>query len=684
MTAESHSVNRGSIPRGSNERDEIFVSQQIEGFSQGKLKVLGVQTHDGRETEVSTPDGHGGTIVDEAYTYDNAGNRTSATTGTTHVSSIGVAADNRITSDAKGGYLYDADGNRTQLNISGGAKVFYTYNAADQMTKVTQNGSGGTTTQTSVYTYDPVTGQRLTLADSGTVSQTELFVYDPTTGNALLVLNASGAVTERDLPGQQLNQVLAFETGMTGSGSGTVYWMVANNTGPVFNTETLTGGLQTQTVYSSFGVIESTYYAETPSRFGFAGMVYDAATGLNYDNARYYDPTQGAFVTQDPTGFGGGDYNLYRYARGNATTYTDRTGLAIYLDPNAGFSPSEIRFAKNLNYASLAYPQFAFTPGDPRLNESWYTVMVNGSELSDDPTQTYLHYNGGAPTDTSDWSDADRQKNQASLDDREAFDDGEGDRLAELEQEEKDAEAAADDLDRKHQICILTNELAHPNDDEKPNWNFPIPNDPGALNGLQLIDLYNEYLKRQNWAALQNELSQLQSGGSEDVGNFAGAMQNVTYISQLLEQLNQPSGQSDGVILALDMSASYSAISANSITINPLVIYLNLSTRTIAFGGQATVTQGIGGGVSAGASGGGTIYGNAGGLGDAGGQGSGLYANGTTFGGSAGECTGALGQTVPSVSAGMGLHANIAGGGKSAGAITNSYTYTQPYFTLHW
>jgi YD repeat-containing protein len=244
LTASNNSGGGGgSFAYGYN-ADDWMTS---ETSNQGTLALS--YDDDGRET-AATPVGYS-SFASEAYTYDNAGNRTSATTGVTHVSSIGIAADNRITSDAGGTYLYDADGNRTQLNVSGGAKVFYTYNAADQMTGVTQNSSGGSPTQTSVYTYDPVTGQRLTLADSGTISQTQLFVYDPTTGNSLLVLNATGAVTERDLPGQKLNQVLAFETGMTGSGSGTVYWMVANNTGTVFNTENLAGTLQTQTVYSS-------------------------------------------------------------------------------------------------------------------------------------------------------------------------------------------------------------------------------------------------------------------------------------------------------------------------------------------------------------------------------------------------------------------------------------------------
>src|SRR4051794_12999096 len=48
-------------------------------------------------------------------------------------------------------------------------------------------------------------------------------------------------------------------------------------------------------------------------RFKYAGMQYDAVIGLAYDNARWYSPASGRFVSQDPIGFAGGDANLYRY-----------------------------------------------------------------------------------------------------------------------------------------------------------------------------------------------------------------------------------------------------------------------------------------------------------------------------------------------------------------------------------
>lgn len=44
--------------------------------------------------------------------------------------------------------------------------------------------------------------------------------------------------------------------------------------------------------------------------------------------ARYYDPKVGRFVTKDPIGFKGKDYNLYGYTHNNPINYTDPSGLA--------------------------------------------------------------------------------------------------------------------------------------------------------------------------------------------------------------------------------------------------------------------------------------------------------------------------------------------------------------------
>jgi RHS repeat-associated protein len=49
-------------------------------------------------------------------------------------------------------------------------------------------------------------------------------------------------------------------------------------------------------------------------------------TGLQYNRARYYSPSLGRFISEDPIGFAGGDVNLYAYVGNSPTNYVDPNG----------------------------------------------------------------------------------------------------------------------------------------------------------------------------------------------------------------------------------------------------------------------------------------------------------------------------------------------------------------------
>ncbi|EJS4540697.1 DUF4329 domain-containing protein, partial [Salmonella enterica] len=63
------------------------------------------------------------------------------------------------------------------------------------------------------------------------------------------------------------------------------------------------------------------------------GQQYDEESGLHYNRHRYYDPGQGRYITQDPTGLAGG-LNPYVYAL-NPVSWTDPLGLEQFLFSNA-------------------------------------------------------------------------------------------------------------------------------------------------------------------------------------------------------------------------------------------------------------------------------------------------------------------------------------------------------------
>ncbi|WP_331522103.1 RHS repeat-associated core domain-containing protein [Pinirhizobacter sp.] len=58
----------------------------------------------------------------------------------------------------------------------------------------------------------------------------------------------------------------------------------------------------------------------------FPGQRYDAATGMNYNYFRDYDPKSGRYVQSDPIGLQGG-LNTYTYATGDALNSIDPSGL---------------------------------------------------------------------------------------------------------------------------------------------------------------------------------------------------------------------------------------------------------------------------------------------------------------------------------------------------------------------
>jgi RHS repeat-associated protein len=69
--------------------------------------------------------------------------------------------------------------------------------------------------------------------------------------------------------------------------------------------------------------------------FGFVGgggYQQDTDSGLMLLGARYYDPSVGRFISRDPTRYGGGDANLYRYCANNPANGTDPSGKLAIVD----------------------------------------------------------------------------------------------------------------------------------------------------------------------------------------------------------------------------------------------------------------------------------------------------------------------------------------------------------------
>ena len=127
--------------------------------------------------------------------------------------------------------------------------------------------------------------------------------------------------------------------------------------------------------FDSFGKMTSESAPATDFIFGYTGQALDKATGLYDYWHRWYDPTPGRFLSEDPAA---SDANLYRYVGNNPLNATDPTGLCgygsesgyrgagIYDDP--GYSPS----------VSAAPEPFQFTTSTVKpYNPPSNTAFVN-------------------------------------------------------------------------------------------------------------------------------------------------------------------------------------------------------------------------------------------------------------------------------------------------------------------
>ncbi len=276
---------------------------------------------------------------DETYGYDATGNRkTSHLHGNSYVVGSGVAgtADvNRLTSDGKYTYTYDANGNLTKrVEILSGKVREFAYDHRNRLVQITDRPSAaGAATQVVKYTYDLQNRRIASNVDSTPADAIDgkvtYYVYAGEDVIAELVDPdgsgpASPAISMRYLHGPAVDQILAQE-----SANGDVQWMLADQLGTVRDLVSNSGQVVNHIKYDSFGNVIAESNPTIESRYKYTGREFDSETGMQYNRARYYDAAIGRFISEDPIGFAGGDTNVYRYVSNRVTNSTDPTGKIL-------------------------------------------------------------------------------------------------------------------------------------------------------------------------------------------------------------------------------------------------------------------------------------------------------------------------------------------------------------------
>ena len=259
-----------------------------------------------------------------AYSYDLNGNRTMPGYIT------GVA--NELTSDGIWNYSHDKNGNLTgKTNISTTEVWSFGYDNCNRLISAQQTTASGIQMQ-AAYVYDAI-GQRTEKdVTQGGVTTTTRFAYDG--GEIWADLTAANVLQTRYIRGDRVLELLT----QIASG-GAAAWMLTDRMGSVRNVVDNTGAVLDAITYDGYGNVTNETSPANGGQYKYDGYRFDGESGLyrpDPSKGRLYNPAVGIWYGRDPSGFGAGDANLYRYLWNSPPNATDPSGLVaapIDIDP---------------------------------------------------------------------------------------------------------------------------------------------------------------------------------------------------------------------------------------------------------------------------------------------------------------------------------------------------------------
>jgi RHS repeat-associated protein len=245
-----------------------------------------------------------------SFTLDANGNRTQVTqneplTSTPNTANVSYGYNtkkNRLLTAGADSFGYDNEG-----QLATKASTTYTFDYEHRLKSI-----AGTTT----FYYDG-SGKRVKAVRGGAETR---YVYDAG-GNLLAEANSSNVISKYFIHGLGLMAMV--------TPANAVYTYHFNAVGSTIAMIDSSQAMVNKYAYDAFGNIAGNSIENVPQPFKFVGQ-YGVMTEQNnfyYMRARYYDPSIGRFISEDPIGFEGGDVNLMAYVSNNPILLIDPLGL---------------------------------------------------------------------------------------------------------------------------------------------------------------------------------------------------------------------------------------------------------------------------------------------------------------------------------------------------------------------
>lgn len=265
----------------------------------------------------------------ESWDYDLLGNRQGG--------SYSHNSANELLEDNKRTYSYNAKGEQIiQINKQTGRKEERAFNSLGQLKQIIIKKDGTNPSMTISNKFDG-SGRRIEKEVSNLLNPTKSYkrywVYD---GEDIFIeFNQNDKLAAVYIHGEGIDDPIAMFRDQNDSGSFSeeeILSFTKNHLGSISELTDRGGKLRQRYRYSAFGEVKlektddrTNEFTENP--YAFTGREWDKETGLHYYRARYYSPTQGRFISRDPIGIVGGDYNLYRYVNNSVQSRKDSSGL---------------------------------------------------------------------------------------------------------------------------------------------------------------------------------------------------------------------------------------------------------------------------------------------------------------------------------------------------------------------